>query len=202
MEKTLSGIRLDENHVYWRTTPGGEVRVYGFSEILRDLGVTQENNFYTEFGRDRGTAIHAWVRFLAEGNEASELPDPRISGYLAQFQKFIQESGFKFKGGEEPVYHPSLVYATTPDLYGDLNGVLTVIDVKGGAKESWHPVQTAAQKLALAAQMVPIVNRYSLYLKEDSYRLVQHTDKADEMRWTALVTAFHAKSFYSNRSAL
>ena len=202
MNEAISAIRCDKDHKYWHRRPNGEVCVPGFTEILKDLAVTEDNGFYTEFGRERGTAIHQWVRFLAEGGVSEEVPDERISPYLEQFLKFISESGFNFRGGEEPVYHNSLVYATTPDIYGDLNGVLTVIDIKGGAKESWHPVQTAAQSLALNANLIPIVGRASLYLKPDSYRLVPHTDRSDLMRWTVLVTAFHAKSFYSNRSAL
>lgn len=199
MDTTLSGIRLDAEHRYYLADGR---RVPGFSEILRDLGVTEENKFHTEFGRERGSAIHQWVRFLAEGGVPDSVPDERIADYIAQFQKFIEESRFRFKGGEEPVYHPSLGYATTPDLYGDLNGILSVIDVKGGAKELWHSLQTQAQKSALCANLIPIINRYSLYLKPDAYRLVQHTDAGDDGRWRSIVAAYQAKSFYSNRSAL
>lgn len=189
----MSGIRLDENHVYWR----GTARVPGFTEICKNLGVIGDNPFYTEEGRAEGVAIHQWAIFLASGQEPDESPDDRIAGRVEGYRKFLRESGFSFKGGEEPVYHSSLVYACTPDPYGDLNGVLSVIDIKRGSKEPWHPLQTAAQKMALASNGIFAQNRYGLYLMDGDYRLIPHTDKADEMRWTALVTAFHAKTFHT-----
>lgn len=202
MNETLSGIRLDDQHRYYRMSPKGDTRVPGFSEICQDLGVIKPNPFHTEGGRDEGTALAQWTIFLAKGEEPAEAPDARIAGRLEGFRKFLTDSGFSFEGGEEPVYHPSLVYCCTPDLYGSLGGARCVIDTKRGAKEPWHPLQTAAQKMALGANGIICLNRYSLYLKDGDYRLDQHKDKSDEDRWTALVTAYHAKSFHCKGSAL
>ena len=190
--QTTEKIRLDESHIYWL----GQERIPGYSEIMKSAGIGI-NPFWTDSGRDLGTALHQWVLFLAQGQEPEDAPDERIAGRVAAFRRFIEESGFKFAGGEEPQYEPNLRYACTPDLWGHIGSFSCVIDVKSGAKELSHSAQTAAQKLALAANGFRAQKRYALYLKDDkTYRLCEHMDSVDESRWRAIVTAHHAKQWY------
>ena len=185
-------LRLDEEHRYFV----GEQRVPGFTEILRALGIG-ENHYWTEAGRDLGSALHLWTIFLARGEEPEADPDPRIAGRVAAFRKFLAESAFKLVGGEEPQFDSVLRFCCTPDLYGYLGAFAVVVDVKAGAQASWHKLQTGAQKIALSSNGFKVQKRYSLYLRDDgSYRLEEHTDTGDETRWRALVAAFHAKSHY------
>ncbi len=184
-------IRLDENHVYWL----GQHRVPGFSEIIKSLGMAN-NPFWNDEGRDKGTSIHLWTIFLARGEEPIEPPDSRIAGRVDAFRKFMSESGFKFAGGEEPLYEPGMRFACTPDLYGHLGAFSAVVDIKNGAKEKWHGLQLGAQRLALAANGFKAQKKYGLYLRDGDYRLIEYPDAADESRWKTLVTAFYAKGFY------
>lgn len=185
-------ILLDGEHRYF--VSGG--RVPGFTEIARDLGVIPDNDFYTEAGREEGNALHEWLLFLAQGNEAESEPDPRIAGRVEGVRKFLRESGFRFAGGEEALFEPSLRYCCRPDLWGHIGNWAVVIDAKRGAAQPWHRLQTAAQKLALAANHFKAQKRYGLYLRDGDYRLVEHADAGDEQRWKALVAAYHSKSFY------
>lgn len=192
METMTQEIKLDSDHRYFV----GDKRVPGFTEICKSLGVIKDNNFYTDEGRDEGNALHQWMLFLAQGQEPEAEPDPRIAGRVQGFRKFLADTGFQFKGGETPLYDPVSRFACTPDVWGGIYPHTYVIDVKRGAKLPWHVLQTAAQKLALGAYGFRAQKRASLYLKDGDYRLVQHEDEDDLKRWQALVTAYHAKSFY------
>ena len=186
-------LTLDDNHKY----AFSGVPVQGFTEIIGDLGITEPSRFYTEAGREEGIALHEWLLFLAQGQEPSAPPDERIAGRVEGIRKFLRESKFSFQGGEEIMYHPGLVYACKPDLWGLINGRLSVIDAKRGAKQCFHVLQTAAQKLALAANKIFCLDRFGLYLKDGDYRLEAHTDKTDEDRWKVIVAAYHAKRWYT-----
>lgn len=185
-------IKLDSQHRYF----AGEDRIPGFTEICKSLGVIEDNNFYTAAGREEGSALSEWALFLAQGMTPSEAPDPRIAGRVAGIVKFMSESGFKFSGGELPLFDPDARFAATPDIWGHIGGVSWVIDVKRGTKQKWHPLQTAAQAIALRANGFKVQKRGNLYLKDGGYRLDEHTDPSDESRWKILVQAYHAKTFY------
>lgn len=189
-------IRRDEEHRYWIPAGTGEKRVAGFTEICVDLGVIKTNPFHTEAGRQEGVALHQWNLFLAQGQEPASPPDDRIAGRVLGFRKFLADTGFKFFGGEQPVYDRINQVACTPDLWGGIGNWLWVIDNKRGGKEKTHKLQTACQKLALTANGVKIEKRGSLYLKDGDYRLIEHDDFADEVRWKAIAGGYHAKGFY------
>lgn len=186
-------IRIDEEHRYWL----GEARKSGFTEIITDLGIKGGGAaFYTDDGRAQGIALHGWLLFLAQGKTTDQKPEDGIAGRVEGIRRFLAESGFVFEGGEQPQYEPRLDYACTPDLWGHLGAFSVVIDAKRGAKEKWHPLQTAAQKLALAANGFKAQRRFGLYLKDGGYSLEAHEDAQDENRWRAIVSAYHAKGFY------
>lgn len=185
-------LTINEAHEYHKDG----VRIPGYSEICKDLGVTEANGFYTDDGRDQGTALHAWLLFLAQGNTPAADPEPEIAGRVEGIKKFLAESRFVFSGGEVPQFEPTYRYACTPDLWGHMGAFSVVIDAKRGAKLKSHALQTAAQKMALTANGFMAQRRYSLYLRDGDYRLEPHEDKQDEARWKAIVSAYHAKQHY------
>ena len=180
-------IVLDGNHIYWR--PGG-IRVPGFSEICQALGVTRPNKFYTESGRERGTAVHAWASHIAQGKTTATAPDARIADRVDAFRTFLDWSGFKTAVTEVPMYDPASNYACTPDLFGHMGVWAWVLDLKTGAKQKTHALQSAAQKIALAANGYRAQKRGSVYLKS-KHKIDEHSDPQDEPRWRALVLAYH-----------
>lgn len=185
-------IRIDSDHRYFM----GSITVPGFTEICKDLGIIKENRFYTDEGRDVGTKVHEWCLFLAQGNESETGPDSRIKGRVNGFRKFLNESLFSFSFGEIP-QNCGTSFACTPDLVGHIGVFSVVIDIKAGAPQKWHRLQLAAQKIALADGGFKAQKAYSLYLRDDSYRLIEHETKEDEYRWKAFVAAYHAKKRYA-----
>ena len=201
-------IRLDENHLYWY----GSRRAPGFSEICKSMRVGEPDcadclsgvghyhngNFWTEEGRNQGTALHWWLLFLAQGKKSDKEPEPEIAGRVEGIRKFLRDEKLKLIDGEKPQYDPVLNFACTPDIWGWMNGGIWNLDGKRGGKLNIHKLQTAAQKIALKANGVPVSNRGSLYLSDGDYRVKEHADYLDEIRWRAIVSAYHAKGVYKN----
>ncbi|MFH0915372.1 MAG: hypothetical protein V1912_02865, partial [bacterium] len=84
----------------------------------------------------------------------------------------------------------------TPDWYGDILGVHSVLDFKPATANKRTPLQLAAYKLNLMANNIPIVNRYELRLLDGDYRLIPHTDRDNETHWRVMVAAFFAATHY------
>lgn len=190
-------VRCDPDHIYWKTMPCGEERVPGYSEICKDLGIVKENKFYTEEGREEGRMLSEWLLFLAKGLSPKTDPDPRIAGRVAGIRKFLAESKFKLKFGEIPQYDPVCNFAATPDIVGHLGQVAVNIDAKRGAKTKTHPLQLAAQKIALAANGFRVQESYSLYLRDNDFRLIKQDTQKHEHRWKQFVSTWHLAKEYS-----
>lgn len=191
-------IRLDEkDHSYWAGDPLGKyIRVPGYSEIVKDLGIVRDNPHWTEQGREMGTALHLYLLFLAQGKKLSTEPDPRIAGKVKGIQKFLENSGFKLAFGEVPQYDPTLRFACTPDLVGHLGSFSVNIDCKAGASQKSHVLQLAAQNIALAAGGFRVQKSFVLYLKDDDFRLVEQDTRIHEPRWRSIVQTYHIKQEY------
>jgi hypothetical protein len=188
----MATVTIDEHHVY---RLDGVVKP-GFSEIKESYGIGV-NPFYTDAGRDEGTALHKWLLFLAQGQEPASEPDYRIAGRVKAIKRFLKETGFKIRGGEKPLHSTRGDFCCTPDLWGDFQGVQSLFEAKRGAKESWHPLQTAAQSIALWANGFAVGTRYNLYLRDDgTYRIDPHKNTSDEYDWLTLAAAWHVKRKY------
>lgn len=188
---------LDAKHIYWRKMEGQkEYTVPGFTEIIKSYGLA-DNAFWTEAGRDEGTAIAQWMLFLFRGGVAVKQADPRIAGRVEAIKNFIRDTGFVFAGGETPLYSKTLRHGVMPDLWGFIGSFSWCIDGKRGAKSKTHKLQTAAQKLALLDNGFGAQKRGALYLKDDgTYKLDEHTDAGDEARWRSIAYGYHAAQFY------
>lgn len=190
-------IRLDAEHRYWVGNPLGECkRVPGFSEIVRELGIVPENPFWTHDGREEGQTLHQWLLFLAQERTASEPPVASIAAKVEGIVKFLRESGFKLKFGEIPQYDPVSRFCTTPDLVGTIGKFLVNIDAKRGGPQKWHPLQLAAQKIALAAGGVRVQKSFSLYLKDGGYKLIEQDTTKHEPRWRQIAATYHIAQEY------
>lgn len=115
------------------------------TQILAARGLIDDSHFTAE-ARDRGTAVHAAVHYLHEGELDAGTIDPRIDGYLDAYRKFRMETDFEPLVCEASMGSAKLGYAGTMDLLGWMRGVdgLAEIDIKTGAHQRWHFVQLAA----------------------------------------------------------
>lgn len=202
----IETVTIDADHRYWK----GDERVPGYSEICASMQIGKEDcqdcadhkrhmhdgSFWTEDGRNQGVALHYWLQFLAKGLVSSIEPEPEIAGRVEGIKKFIRETRFAYAGGETIQYEPLLRFACTPDIWGVVSNTKWVIDMKRGAEMKSHALQTAAQKIALAANGFTAIKRGALYLMDGDYRLMEHKDRRDESCWRTIVQAYNAKKLY------
>lgn len=134
-----------EKHRYFY---GGE-RVAGVSEILSGLGIVDRSHF-TDFGRERGVAVHAALEFHLTWGLDWDSVDPRIRGFIDGALKYLSVAGVK--GGpdtivERSVYNSLFRYAGTLDLFAIQFGEEAVTDWKSGGLGA-AGIATAGYELA------------------------------------------------------
>lgn len=191
MEKnTDMKIELDADHRY--TVDGRPVP--SVSKIL-DL-YFPPTPFYTEAGRDMGTARHEWFHAIVQGIELENEPDERIAAEVLGFRRFVDEVKPLYLVGEVPFYDKSLDVCGKPDLYCEIQGRPSVIDFKPPSRQARWKVQTAAYAVMLASNGLPVLDRYALRILPGNYRMDAHTDAGDLARWRAMGCAYQARRFY------
>lgn len=173
------------------------VPVPGFSEIRVAMGIggTFKPRFLGEY-LEEGTVLHQWLLLLAKGLEMEQAPDPIIAPRVEGIKEFLRNEPFHFVDGEKPMSCDSPLFACTPDIWGYWDGEPCLFEMKRSAKAKWHPLQTAAQAMALKCSGFEVKRRFSLYLREGGYVISEHTDRGDFSRWAALVYGFHARGWY------
>ena len=169
-----------ERHIY---TVDGTERV-SVTQALSMVGVI-DKTWYTDHGRNRGTAVHDALMYDDE-NDLDEVGlDKEVLPRLRAWRKFKVESGIKILQSEIPVAHPDLPYAGTPDRVVEWKGIKGIIDIKSGGKESWHALQTMGYALCFDEPM----DRYSVYLKGNGrYTLEKHIDRRDRAVFLAIIS--------------
>jgi hypothetical protein len=127
-----------------------------------------------ETARDRGRRIPAACNLDVLGTLDENTVDDEVAPYLAQFRKFLRESGFMPTLSECRVYDDKLWYAGTLDLFGDLPDCIDVqIDIKSGAIPRSVGPQTAAYACAMYARTgLKTRKRYVLKLEGAKYSLI------------------------------
>lgn len=147
-----------------------------------------------EIARQKGTAVHKMVELHANGDlDVDTLPD-WMRPVLAQWEKFVGDTGFEIIFSEHRVYHPTYGYAGTLDLYGQMRGVGALIDIKrsffagpviGYQLAGYRSALYASEKVGIKAK------RYALRLNENGhYRLEPFTDNCDFNNFVTCL-AFH-----------
>lgn len=124
-------------------------------------------NFYNEFARERGTAVHQMLK-LAQDNDLDESTiDERLKPYLTAWKTFQRVTKYRPMVTEQAVYCPEPEFAGTLDSAGILNGQLVVIDVKTQNYPSWARVQLTAYMMAVKAAGFTPAAGIGLCLKGD-----------------------------------
>lgn len=146
--------------------------------ILRDVGLIK-GDWYTEWARERGTAVHHWLRMVDLLLCAVDDVPERWRPYVRQWIAFRDREVTEIHVNEEPLANHGLQFCGTPDRVVTYRRFPTIFDFKTGYPEQWHATQTALYSLLL-----PDPWRYrrgALYLdgSEKPARLVMHEEKSD-----------------------
>ncbi len=127
----MNGLELDLiDHVY----RFDGVIVPGMSEITTALGIV-DRSYFTEYGRERGSAVHQALEYHMTGGVDWSSVEERIKGYVESAILFLADAKVKPGPGthvERPLFHPLLRCAGTPDLVCEAFGEPCVPDWKSG----------------------------------------------------------------------
>jgi len=101
--------------------------------------------------------------------------DPKLVAAVELWRQFKREYDFvpDLDLMERPCFHPTYLYAGTPDVPGFLRGTPCVIEKKFGAKERWHHLQVGGAYTPMLA------SHYPRYKGAESY-LVYMSDGANK----------------------
>jgi hypothetical protein len=178
-------IKLSSDHEY--TIDG---KVYpGVTTILGDV----YGRFpYPEGAAERGHHVHLATQLFDEDDLDDESLDPLVAGYLEGWKRFRDEMDFVPTQIEKLVHNEVYGYCGTLDRIGTMKGKLYLIDIKSGAKEWWHRIQTAAYALCLPPDTV--FKRASVYLSaEGKYKIDYYINKQDYHDWLSTLRVWQIK---------
>lgn len=156
---------------------------------LLEMAGEVDTDFFTVEGRCRGTAVHALC--LDYDLDAITLRDVdacpinrQYRGYLAGWDAIRQVMKPTWEFLEQDFLHPAAPrFGGRPDRGGEIGRVKSTMEIKSGAPEKSHALQTALQAILFSGQWrIPAVTirRYVAYLKADGkHRVEEFTRRAD-----------------------
>ena len=166
------------------TAPGGR-KLPGVTAILERASLI-DAQWFTEESRQRGTAIHLLTEYRDRGILDSDQPS-WLKPYLQAYERFLREVKPQMLAIEERVSNEAYGFAGTLDRRLALNGVESILDIKSGVPQSWHPIQVSAYALCFDRPL----RRFGLHLRDNGrYTLVEYTDRRDRDVFLAALTLY------------
>jgi hypothetical protein len=157
-----------ETHTYTPNLPS-------VTGILKAAGII-DATFFTEEGRERGSAVHLACEYFDQGDLDEDSLDEQIAGYVDAYKTFKSASGWEFDWIEFPVMDKTGMYAGTPDR-ALVSRPRKLVDIKTGAHQKWHGPQTAAYVNCLDDPFS--YSRYGLYLQGNGKFTLREYPKAE-----------------------
>jgi hypothetical protein len=168
------------------------------TDVLRDAGLV-DTKWFTQEGRDRGTAVHLATQYLDEGRLDEDSLDPTVRPKVQAYRLFKQQCKPQIIEVELHVRSETFGYCGTLDRYLYMDKEWGILDIKLGGESPWHGVQLAAYKAALDDRLgaktpdpmspdrpLSTIRRYSLYLDDTGYKLIPRTNRND---WKVFIAA-------------
>lgn len=166
-------IYRDDDHSYWHNA----IRIPGATELLKYWGYI-DDTYYTEEGREIGTAVHAGTSAYDKGDDSYQLfESPAILKRIEAYMLFRQEKQFTPELVESMQHNDVYNIACRLDRVGPFaqSNLTNVVELKCGAPAKWHSLQTAIQSLCLGRP--GYIRRYAVYLQANGlYKIKEHTD--------------------------
>jgi len=177
------------NHEYFMD--GKEYPSY--SKIVKHFGMTPDyERFGNDASRDFGSAVHHLTKLYDTNNLGSY--DPRLQPRLNGYKMFLDHFKPKWKLTETPMISERWGFAGTPDRFGGFMGRNSLIDFKSGSEDPSHGLQTAAYQILVEENLeVPVRRRYSLYILDNNFKLIEHKNPSDKTIFIGLAQAYRWK---------
>lgn len=175
-----SRFRFDAaRHLYIEMT--GEIRPH-ITGLLERAGVL-DATWFTEESSERGTAVHQLTADFDLGALDAARCVSRYRGYLLAHVDAVRLLRPTWLAIEEPRMHPVHRFGGRPDRQQRIRNVAGVLEIKSGAPEKAHQVQTALQAILVSDELnLPprALQRLALYLQPTGkFKVDQHKDERD-----------------------
>ena len=174
--------RFDEDtHTYWL----GRYEVPGTTAICKAAGLFDEK-WIPESARDRGSAIHKLTERHDLGLFDLNTYEGEYREWCLQYLRFLEEEDPQWDAIERACYHRRHGYGTIVDRAGSLRGHSLrgpiVVNIKTGAHQDFHDVQSAGELIAYDGRWSRR-GRVTLYLTQRKYKIEVHTHDGDRERF-------------------
>ena len=126
-------------------------RVPSITQLIQDEGL-METAFYTDEGRDRGSAVHDLCRDVDLGVQDGLPADSPYLGYLAAYRAMSAILRPSWAGVEVAYFHPGLRFGGRPDRHGSVDQAQTLLEIKSGAPHKSIGIQLALQAILMEGQ--------------------------------------------------
>lgn len=140
--------------------------VKSVTQVIAAAGLMGDTSYFTDWHKDRGSYAHKVIELYEADDLDLDTLDPQLRPYLDAWLLFKRDTGWLTAGSEMCYLHPVHAYKGKPDVYGMMNGVLSLIDVKCGQPAKWHSCQCAAYQELLRVHGIMIVSSWCLYLND------------------------------------
>jgi hypothetical protein len=185
-------FRFDaELHEYFNLATGD---VFPHITGLLEADGLIDDRWYNEESCERGTAVHDLTAEYDLGVVDVANCDSPYRGYVLAHIEAMRIIRPEFTHVEVPVVHPVYKFGGRPDRGGKLYKLRSVLEVKTGAADKAHQVQTALQAILMSAELnLPpeAIARFCIYLKPSGKaRLVEHCRRADFDKARELIRKF------------
>lgn len=192
MPPTAIEARRDENHKYW----AGDRNIPGFTEIATTLNFIQQNPFWTEEGRAKGTHAHDACADIDNGVFDPEFFASETVEEAMGYKGWVEKTGFKALLVEKSMASLIHLFAGTVDAFGQFpDGRYAVQDRKRRRAGKVTALQTAAyRRLVHELLGIPLhlIDRFALQnIGSGRPSMVQYTDRNDDAVWLGIVAAYH-----------
>jgi hypothetical protein len=207
----------EDDHSYWLGDPETGVSLVSVTRILADAGLVR-TDFFTPQSAQRGTTVHKMTEDYDSGllDESTVEEHPHYP-YLCAWKRFVEDHIVKFSRIEWRLCHADMGYAGTVDRVGTVmlpkknsenrSRQRCVIDIKSGSPRPEHRIQLSAYAGLVTRALVlsgesPIraqkLKRLCVYItKEGKYRIIEHTDDADEVMWSSALRVAKYRRFHN-----
>lgn len=166
------------SHTYYAD---GEAKL-SVTQILKEAGLV-DTQWFTEFGRWRGSAVHKATQYFDEGDIDRRTLDPVVKPFVKDWKEFREATGFTPTMIEKQFYDSVYDYCGTPDRRGYFTGGRAqdsheLIDIKtypGGKAPWWTRYQLAAYGRLL--DRTKIFRRYAIVLTGHGANVEEYPSK-------------------------
>jgi hypothetical protein len=142
-----------------------------------------DDTWFTEESSARGQAVHRLTADYDLGALDVKSCVSKFRGYLLGHVKALQILQPEILAVEEPLIHPVYRFGGRPDRVVIVRRVKGVLEIKSGAVEKSHQIQTALQAMLASPEtdLPPeMLQRLCLYLKDNGkFKLEEHTHRRD-----------------------